>query len=48
MIQPLGDDVLCTLVIHCAKIDSNPLMWDCQVSNNRAQVGAISSEIFFL
>lgn len=43
--QPLGD-VLYTLVPR-AKIDSNPLMWDCQVSNNRAQVSAISAEIFF-
>lgn len=47
VIQPHGD-VLYTLVIHRAKIDSNPLMWDCQVSNNRAQVSAISSKIFFI
>lgn len=45
-VQPLGD-VLYTLVIHSAKIDSNPLTGDCEASNNRAQVSAISSELVF-
>lgn len=46
MIQPLGD-VLYTLVIHSAKIDSNPLTRDCEASNNRAQVSVSSSGCFF-
>lgn len=45
-VQPLGD-VLYTVVIHSAKIDSNPLRWDCEASNNRAQVSVISSELGF-
>lgn len=39
--------VLYTLVIHSAKIDSNLLTWDCEASNNRAQVSVISSELIF-